>query len=173
MRLFRAAVVAKRKFAWGGTTVCSNRTNPALPSSIKVFSILLRAVRPPPRKVLALCNPNLLYLPYSAKFVRERPMPLHPALVIIVLHLLIVGACAVTASSTGITANNRVTTVAYGHQDVGAGAGAGAGELELGHFPAISLLFTGVTRTACLISGALMPHPDPLGRGKEALATGP
>jgi hypothetical protein len=39
MRLFRAAVVAKRKFPQVPASVCSNRTNPALPSSIKVFSI--------------------------------------------------------------------------------------------------------------------------------------
>jgi hypothetical protein len=41
MRLFRAGAVPKRKFARGGAGVCSNRTNPALMISLKVFSIAL------------------------------------------------------------------------------------------------------------------------------------
>jgi hypothetical protein len=39
MRLFRAGAVPKRKFARRGAGVCSNRTNPALMISLKVFSI--------------------------------------------------------------------------------------------------------------------------------------
>ena len=70
MRLFRAGAVPKRKFARCGAGVCSNRTNPALMISLKVFSIAV--VRPGSRAEKRL--PPVTRISYKGRTLRHLSM---------------------------------------------------------------------------------------------------
>ena len=70
MRLFRAGAVPKRKFARRGAGVCSNRTNPALMISLKVFSIALVRIGSRAEKRL----PPVTRISYKGRTLRHLSM---------------------------------------------------------------------------------------------------
>jgi hypothetical protein len=114
MRLFRAGAVPKRKFARRGVGVCSNRTNPALMISLKVFSIASVRAGARAEKTIAACNPNLVQKAHSPTFAHEQPTAVRPAAAVIVRHLLLARAeWRQRPAAVGVRAKMRVIANTY------------------------------------------------------------